>query len=1031
MDSFCRRRWKECDENDPCEFSESFDKPRDPLVSIPDPLQSSRRSVSDVSEVFKANSGQAMGKLNGDDFRRRKCARETSLLTTEGVDGGGGMASDFDAKAVEEFGASYEVRHCFAPVKQVASDEVLHFPQDTQNAGVHDGENPRTMICEIEENKENKEEIQTDRNIQFLRLERKNLQFLQEFSAEVLDPNDQLKFQSSVQNIMDENDGVNYFSTFNESLEKENQELRERLHQIIREKDEEWEKAVADLTSFLLEGCQSLEDASGQMSTIKNSFPNSNNWINDQIERAMKAFVEKERSMISLKKSLEDAQKLAADMSVKVDTLRGAMQAMTESHILDSDQEIKGSFFAGKFEISCEERRSEEEMSEKAERFFLKIAEAHNTMKEADLVVKKLLEANENASLEADRWKKMSEMMQMERDTLAEELERNRDFFAAGVEQTATLISVLEILAFEFKEKFEKLGPHSISDLKSSVLSSIEEMQECILDSKASLDSIFSGKASFWNKGQYFDGSYEENSRSGSSNSSECGEIEEQANHITFPAEKKTTEEGQIGRDLEFSGSCNITGDFLYSARKNQKASDLAVKIAKIDAILCHKRGTEALTTSPRSRVKDTKDPGGEILRELQKVKAERDQLQEHVSQLNERLDMARTMADEKEAIVIEARQEAEANRIYANEKEEQVRVLESTIAKLKSTVAVLENKVHEMKEEEDFRGRAHHLPWQVNDIYLDLYYSKKKIEELEKETARQAKEIKRYEEHLSELMLHSEAQSSLYRQKFQKLEAMVTEAKNNSQTSNHESLPTNKTDSVHARARSSASPFKCMSSLVQQLNSEKNRRLSQAKIRIEELETLAANRQKQLFPLQVCMLSARLAAADNMTHDVIRDLLEVKHDMNNYAGWLEMRHEERMSGGSDKDKLILPPQDEEILKLKGKIHHLLEEKDRWIEAMMVDILAMKVKLEKLQRQHQLMTAQNQMLKMDKRNLTKKLAKQDEIVKALATPKSFQELLRSPSTDEQEIGSSSSHRNKDLRQRLRCSRTLREVHQPS
>ena len=31
-------------------------------------------------------------------------------------------------------------------------------------------------------------------------------------------------------------------------------------------------------------------------------------------------------------------------------------------------------------------------------------------------------------------------------------------------------------------------------------------------------------------------------------------------------------------------------------------------------------------------------------------------------------------------------------------------------------------------------------------------------------------------------------------------------------------------------------------------------------------------------------MLSARLAAVDNMTHDVIRDLLEVKLDITNYA---------------------------------------------------------------------------------------------------------------------------------------------------
>lgn len=38
------------------------------------------------------------------------------------------------------------------------------------------------------------------------------------------------------------------------------------------------------------------------------------------------------------------------------------------------------------------------------------------------------------------------------------------------------------------------------------------------------------------------------------------------------------------------------------------------------------------------------------------------------------------------------------------------------------------------------------------------------------------------------------------------------------------------------------------------------------------------------MFSEQVCMLNTRLAAAESMTHDVIRDLLGVKLDMTNYA---------------------------------------------------------------------------------------------------------------------------------------------------
>lgn len=34
----------------------------------------------------------------------------------------------------------------------------------------------------------------------------------------------------------------------------------------------------------------------------------------------------------------------------------------------------------------------------------------------------------------------------------------------------------------------------------------------------------------------------------------------------------------------------------------------------------------------------------------------------------------------------------------------------------------------------------------------------------------------------------------------------------------------------------------------------------------------------------QICILNARLAAAESMTHDVIRDLLGVKLDLTKYA---------------------------------------------------------------------------------------------------------------------------------------------------
>lgn len=79
-------------------------------------------------------------------------------------------------------------------------------------------------------------------------------------------------------------------------------------------------------------------------------------------------------------------------------------------------------------------------------------------------------------------------------------------------------------------------------------------------------------------------------------------------------------------------------------------------------------------------------------------------------------------------------------------------------------------------------------------------------------------------------------------------LEAMVSEAKMNPSIPNDASSLTNKIDKNSVRPRGSGSPFKCISSLVQQMNSEKDKELSLAKLQIKELEALAANRQKQVI---------------------------------------------------------------------------------------------------------------------------------------------------------------------------------------
>lgn len=62
--------------------------------------------------------------------------------------------------------------------------------------------------------------------------------------------------------------------------------------------------------------------------------------------------------------------------------------------------------------------------------------------------------------------------------------------------------------------------------------------------------------------------------------------------------------------------------------------------------------------------------------------------------------------------------------------------------------------------------------------------------------------------------------------------------------------LTLEKVEKTSTRTRGSSSPFRCISNIVQQMNQEKDQELSVARLRVEELEALAASRQKEVFNL-------------------------------------------------------------------------------------------------------------------------------------------------------------------------------------
>ncbi|KAI3842968.1 hypothetical protein MKX03_020621 [Papaver bracteatum] len=400
---------------------------------------------------------------------------------------------------------------------------------------------------------------------------------------------------------------------------------------------------------------------------------------------------------------------------------------------------------------------------------------------------------------------------------------------------------------------------------------------------------------------------------------------------------------------------------------------------------------------------------------ELRAVSDERDNLREEVIFLNDKLEMANALADENEAVAVEARQESEASKLYAEQKEEEAKILERSVEELEYTINVMDQKVHEMGEEveryrlrddlqqevqdslhrtltventkqnmaseysDEERQMEHQISRHLDDQTLQPHEYRDQIRILEKKRAEQAKEIKECRDYISELVLHADAQASLYHQKYNELESMVREVKKDSSASTSVALPSEKTEKSSTRPRGSSSPFRCIQGLVHHVSIEKDQELSMARLQIEELQALSSKQQKE-----VCVLNARLAAAESMTHDVIRDLLAVKLDLTNYANLIDQHEVQKLVEEAQQQTEDSIAKEQEIMNLRKQINDLLEERQSYVNEINqkeADILSTQLKVGQLRERDHMLKAQNEMLKMDKNNLKRKVTDLDEMVK--------------------------------------------------
>ncbi|XP_077215305.1 phragmoplast orienting kinesin 2 isoform X2 [Tasmannia lanceolata] len=413
----------------------------------------------------------------------------------------------------------------------------------------------------------------------------------------------------------------------------------------------------------------------------------------------------------------------------------------------------------------------------------------------------------------------------------------------------------------------------------------------------------------------------------------------------------------------------------------------------------------------------------------LSKVTMERNSLDSEILALKEQVDMAQALAEENEAIATEARQIAEARKTYAEDKEEEVKLLERSVEELECTVNVLENKVEIVKGEAERqrlqreeleielqavrhqmltvqtsgailnseiqkikRGGGDDMPRDSEEKLIDLQKAHKQIQLLEKSVAEKDAEIVQCKAHISELNIHAEAQAREYKQKFKALESMAQEVKSEPVLSHVLSSTTTRSEKTSVKSRGSGSPFKCIGlGLAQQINSEKEEELIAGRHRIEELEALLASRQKEIF-----MLNTRLAAAESMTHDVIRDLLGVKLDMTNYALLFDHQQVQKITDKArihGEESLV---KDQVVVKLKQQLNEFIEERQGWLDEINrrhAELVALQIASEKLRQRDQFLTTENEMLKVDNANHKKKVMELENEVKKLSGQQNLQQRI--------------------------------------
>ncbi|KAF0888925.1 hypothetical protein E2562_020147 [Oryza meyeriana var. granulata] len=102
----------------------------------------------------------------------------------------------------------------------------------------------------------------------------------------------------------------------------------------------DWDKLASDIGNFLLDGNAALDEASDQVAFISESI-SQRKWIEDQVQKMCQGISQRDELLKELQGRLKEADDIRCDLDLKLRSLRGAMQAINDTHQVEKNEQEK------------------------------------------------------------------------------------------------------------------------------------------------------------------------------------------------------------------------------------------------------------------------------------------------------------------------------------------------------------------------------------------------------------------------------------------------------------------------------------------------------------------------------------------------------------------------------------------------------------------------------------------------------------------------------------------------------------------